>query len=144
MGSPRSVNFLSQRTAEALPGDASVYLISITDGLPAQVSGHWAGLLRLSFHDVEPEWAMPGQRLMDVGQAEAIARLANEAAGVDADIIVHCQAGISRSGAVAFALCEHWRLPFDGEHKECNTHVLNRTRAALARFSPKSTNDPPC
>lgn len=130
---PRSVSFVSRRTVESLSGQEWVYLISITDGDPAALAAGWASVLRLNFHDVEPEWAAADQRLMDAQQAASIARLAHEAAAARADILVHCQAGISRSGAVAYALCERWGLPFDGELRECNTHVVGLVRAALLR-----------
>ena len=90
-------------------------------------------MLRLNFHDVEPEWTSAGQRLMDAQHADLIVRLAKEASAARAEILVHCQSGISRSGAVAYALCERWGLPFDGELRECNIHVLGLVRAALLR-----------
>jgi predicted protein tyrosine phosphatase len=69
----------------------------------------WArpNLLLLRFDDVEdPAFAPSGSRYMDEADAEAVARFV--AADDLRPIIVHCTAGISRSGAIGTALNEYY------------------------------------
>jgi predicted protein tyrosine phosphatase len=126
------VEFVSQRSAEERPGDPRAALVSITDeaGAPASLQAGWAAVLRLAFYDVEPAWARPGQALFSEAQARALWKFVYGLPRQVDTLHVHCRSGISRSGAVARAITERLGLPFDGEEKECNAHVLALLRAA--------------
>lgn len=126
------VEFISQRSAEGRPGDPRAALVSITDEAhtPASLQAGWAAVVRLAFYDVEPAWARPGQALFSEAQARALWDFVHGLPRHVDTLYVHCRSGISRSGAVARAITERFGLPFDGEEKECNAHVLALLRAA--------------
>jgi predicted protein tyrosine phosphatase len=65
--------------------------------------------LQLAFDDIEPTpemMALPGARLMTDDQARAIARFAARHLAEVELFICQCDAGVSRSAAIAAALCE--------------------------------------
>ena len=64
-------------------------------------------ILRLRFHDAVPlPFAMPeGPKLMTRGQASLVWRFVNQHKGQVGTIVVHCEQGMSRSPAVAAAIC---------------------------------------
>jgi predicted protein tyrosine phosphatase len=125
------VEFIAQRSAESRPGDRRAAMVSITDeaDAPASLRAGWGAVLRLAFYDVEPEWARPGQTLFSEAKARAVWGFVHALPGDIETLYVHCRSGISRSGAVARAITERLGLPFDGEEKECNAHVLALLRA---------------
>ena len=128
------VEFISQRSAEGRPGDPRAAMVSITDEAhtPASLQAGWGTVLRLAFYDVEPAWARPGQILFSEAQARVLWDFVHGLPRHLDTLYVHCRSGISRSGAVARAITERLGLPFDGEEKECNAHVL----ALLRRAAP--------
>lgn len=125
------VNFVSRQQAEAfVPGARDFYsLISIADPdvRPALRQG-WKQRLELRFHDLEggpedyeyrmPYAVFPAQEhcdlILDFGRA-ALARGEN--------VLVHCEAGVSRSGAAALAL------------EALGFELFNRDRASCANLS---------
>ena len=128
------VEFISQRVAEARPGHRHAAMVSITDEAhtPASLQAGWGAVLRLAFYDVEPAWARPGQIPFSEAQAGVLWDFVHGLPGHVDTLYVHCRSGISRSGAVARVITECFGLPFDGEEKECNAHVL----ALLRRAAP--------
>ena len=128
------VEFISQRSAEGRPGDPRAAMVSITDEAhtPASLQAGWGAVLRLAFYDVEPAWARPGQIPFSEAQAGVLWDFVHGLPRHLDTLYVHCRSGISRSGAVARAITERLGLPFDGEEKECNAHVL----ALLRRAAP--------
>ena len=72
-------------------------------------AGNLVESLQLAFDDIEPMpegLMLPGARLMTDEQARAIARFAARHAGRVEVFICQCDAGVSRSAAIAAALCE--------------------------------------
>lgn len=99
-----SVIFCNRYYAENLT-EPSV-MISIGDvGQELNLAIQPRQLLRLEFDDVEDDLG-PAYRLFDHRDALKILRFVD--LNKDEDIIVHCEAGISRSAAVAKFLKDHW------------------------------------
>lgn len=126
------IEFISQREAESWIGRKDEAIISVTprETESAELPGEWHDILRLSFHDVEQAWAGPGHVLFAPEQAEAVWGFVERLPSSIRVLCIHCHYGISRSGALALAICERFGLAFDGEEKECNAHVLDLMRKA--------------
>ena len=126
----RKVEFFSQREAEARDGHTDEAIISVTaPRIPdVDLKGKWGAILRLRFDDVEPGWAAPEHLLFGLSQAEAVWAFVQQLPCSVQALYIHCRSGISRSGALAKAISERYELAFEGEEKECNSHVLRLMR----------------
>ena len=105
-----NVTFLSRAMASKhIPVSGSV-LISIHDkSEPKFVPGSgWADVLYLSFHDMDTDTL--GLDMFSTGQARQVLDFAEKHQSC-AQIMVHCQMGQSRSGAVAMFLSEKYAVP---------------------------------
>ena len=132
----RRVLFLSQRRAEPLRPPRAAALISITDphSPPAVLRPGWAAVLRVSFTDTDPA-SFADEPLDAPGTLgdDEVARMAAFAA-LQAHqcrcIVVHCRHGVSRSAAVARAICEAASLPFPPGYASDNRFVYLALRGA--------------
>lgn len=105
-----NVTFLSRAmAAKHIPVAGSV-LISIHDkSEPQFVPGAgWADVLYLSFHDMDVDTL--GLDMFSACQARQVLDFAEKHQSC-AQIVVHCQMGQSRSGAVAMYLSEKYGVP---------------------------------
>jgi len=98
---------------QGLGTDRSCALISVyaTTTSPPRLpkTANLVEALQLAFDDIEPMpdgLTLPGARLMTDEQARAIGRFASRHAGEVEVFICQCDAGVSRSAAIAAALCE--------------------------------------
>ena len=87
-------------------------VISISDpGTPKpriRTDGLCRAILRFRFHDAEPAGNFPTPptiKLMTSGEAREIWEAVQQHRGQIDTIVVHCEAGMSRSPAVAAAIC---------------------------------------
>lgn len=126
----KRVHIMGRREIERIPQwSAPTAVISITDpsvrgptasAATIRCDRNLRGLLRLTFHDLDPvrcpEIAAPGAadefrreqagpEWMTEAQAEAVVAFWRAVRGEVTDLVVHCEAGISRSAGVAAALC---------------------------------------
>lgn len=120
----KSVKFISRREAENSPGMPEWAMISITENAADRADLHgWRDVLRLAFHDIDVIDTSGEYTLMSADQAHQIVdfidRLAPEIAGV----MVHCNAGISRSAAVARWIAGRYSLPFNWQYTLYNKYV---------------------
>jgi hypothetical protein len=135
----RSVTFLSQIDASALTEPH--YVISISDKDEVKFACPHYDVLRLYFEDIEQHSA--GQELFSVNHARQVLKWAKAIPDGGA-VVVHCQAGVSRSAAIAKFLHDnlgYW-LFLDGacygKFDKYNGHVygllrlLDSDRSALA------------
>ncbi len=132
---PRRVQFFSRQVIEGMPhGDPRTALISITDpGDPARLPEGWAAVLRLEFDDITPPFPVlicDGNQHRDLAPFDAsMATQVLEFVGaVPPDvnrIIVHCNAGISRSAAVARFLADYYGYYLHDKGEWANRHVLS-------------------
>jgi predicted protein tyrosine phosphatase len=117
--------------------------------------GNLIGLLRLAFHDTDPvqwrvesptpeEWAASGNAgpvaMTDEQAASALSFWKSTALLIE-DLVIHCEAGISRSAGVAAAICALAELDdrWCYQHHRPNAHV----KAAILRCARKGiSNDP--
>jgi predicted protein tyrosine phosphatase len=129
----RCVDFVSQGTAEGMPAEPSVAMISIsTPGTWEPMLADFEHILRLEFHDVEDDaepWvyfdAEHSRQLIDF-----VERL--HSANDSLNLVVHCKAGISRSPAIALyvAAATGCEMPRRQEAGEANLFVLRVLSAA--------------
>ena len=132
---PRRVQFFSRQVIEGMPhGDPRTALISITDpGDPARLPEGWAAVLRLEFDDITPPFPVlicDGNQHRDLAPFDAsMATQVLEFVGAvlpDVNrIIVHCNAGISRSAAVARFLADDYGYRLHDKAEWANRHVLS-------------------
>lgn len=95
------IQFIPCAEAHRRVGMVDLAIISITTPGQAKTSlkPGWGGVLRLEFADVDD-----GEHAMYRAQAAQIIQFAHQQVLLGRDIIVHCDAGISRSAAVALFL----------------------------------------
>jgi predicted protein tyrosine phosphatase len=127
---PRAkAEIISPKTSEA------IISISVPDD-PAQLSSNWSRsrLLRLQFHDADTEGnvtLMPHQQISDHGRAvlfnerdaRNVIEFVEENKNRVETIYVHCDAGISRSAAIAKFIAGLYKLPFPESYMIYNKHV---------------------
>jgi predicted protein tyrosine phosphatase len=97
---------LSREDAEDYEPDALEICISISDpdAPPARVSSRFAAVLRLNFDDVT-ERGEPSDILFAEDHAREIREFLDSWPSARR-VLVHCNAGVSRSPGVALGLCE--------------------------------------
>ena len=120
-----AVTNLPRREAERTIGIPKLGLISIRDTEEdgADLKGEWGAVLRLHFDDVERGWQ--GYCPMDDSDAVKILDWLDANAPRFSSLFVHCEAGISRSSAVAQFIGEKYGIYVDGREKpRPNQHVL--------------------
>lgn len=130
------VRFTSREGAEDAKPDLCTAVISISDpgSRPVDLKAGWYKVLRVQFHDIDMCKAYGAHLRADilkryspamVEHAETIAHFVHrmKADGVES-IMVHCEAGISRSAAVAKWIADTYHLPSLGPAvKLHNRHV---------------------
>lgn len=97
---------LSRDDAEQYePGRGEICIsISDPDAPPAQVSSRFAAVLRLNFDDVT-ERGEPSDVLFAEDHAREIGEFLDKWPSAER-VVVHCNAGVSRSPGVALGLCD--------------------------------------
>jgi len=144
------VEYMPEEFAEEIdPKEISnrpVGVISITDpGRQANLKPGWADILRLQFNDVDPEYLeslgndAEGKVLFTEQQAKKVVSWINNNKGKLYGVVVHCWAGISRSGAVAKFIADKFGLPFPKERSEfVNRYIYDMLQQAdRGASSPK-------
>jgi len=106
----KEVMFLSQFVAEKVIPQSNWAIISITEpGRIANLHCDWRDILRLQFHDIDA--VTPGLTLFSEDQAKEILTFLDRTKEKCTFLIVHCNAGISRSAAVAKFVSETFKIP---------------------------------
>lgn len=123
------VDFCSREEAQARAGHYAVAIISITDPdspTAALVDGYFS-VLRTSFHDILKP--IDGYRLFDRHEAERMVLYLDwlHSLPYDIQLLCHCEAGVSRSAAVAVFAAALTRAPFPKYPQAtlANRHVLS-------------------
>jgi len=136
---------VGEAEAEKREPDLLTVVVSITEpGRKARLRKGWSDMLRLEFQDYDPApreiegsaIIMPPRKVPDNAilctrsQAARIARFVRKHR--DKNILVHCAAGISRSGAVVDAILQAFPEYEDrGWPRHPNGHVRSLTKRAL-------------
>jgi predicted protein tyrosine phosphatase len=107
------LRILSREAAESYEPRGLEICISISDPAspPAELSGHFAAVLRLAFHDIVAA-ENPMDVLFSPEHATAVVEFVERWRHADR-LVVHCHAGQSRSPGVALGLCDHFGWPAD-------------------------------
>jgi len=114
--------------AERMLGSPLAAVISVTghDKERAALGHRWHSIFRIAFDDVDPV-TFPGSNpdLHPISQDQAT-KIASFVSGLPSSVqtlVIHCKSGISRSGGIAKAVAERFRLRFPVGYKEYNRHV---------------------
>jgi len=125
----KSLEFLSVDEAQAFVPKVQTVAISIlTPGrAPAQLDRNIQDVLRLYFHDGVPYGREPRKvDLFSSEQAQAVIDFLrhHHAQPQPTHLLIHCEAGISRSAAVAVFSASECRVPLNGQFAFLNPWVL--------------------
>lgn len=135
-----AADFLSRRFFEDRVPGARDAVISIGDpdqATPACLSGYdrW---MRSRFLDLDPETCrlhrIPVEKCFSGSQASTMAKFILDTHSLPDpfSVIVHCEAGVSRSAGVVLAIARHARCPLPDRDISCaNTHVTRMLSCAL-------------
>lgn len=136
------VNFVSRQQAEAfVPGTGGFrHLISIADpDVKPTLHDGWAAVLPLSFHDLDAPaesypYRMPYAVFPASQHCASVVDFARGCLERGENVLVHCEAGVSRSAATALAL-EAMGFELQNRHRACcaNARMLELFSAALSR-----------
>lgn len=134
----KNVVFTGRDQAEASIGWPHWAVISITAEQPAALKEGWHNILRLEFDDIDVVGDFDAPKpyiLFNDNHATRIiefAKVVRDSHKVEG-ILVHCQAGISRSAAVAKWIAEKYQLPFVESYALYNKHVYRVLREEMLR-----------
>ena len=125
-----SLEFLSVDEAQAfVPNIQTVAISILTPGrAPAQLHPGIEDVLRLYFHDGVPYGTAPRKvDLFSTEQAQAVIDFLrhHNAQSQPRHLLIHCEAGISRSAAVAVFSASECRVPLNGQFAFLNPWVLS-------------------
>jgi len=114
-------------TAESFEGNRPYLVISITDPKQPEAkipkNENIRGILRVQFDDIDKE--INGYKQIDSYQADQIASFIKHGIRFVDFIVVHCEAGISRSAGVSMAITD-WMIANDMEVREKEYPCANR------------------
>lgn len=127
----KNVVFTGRDQAEASPAWPHWAVISISGMNPAVLKDGWHSVLRLEFDDIDVE--EEPYIIFNELHAEQIIDFVTEACDSHEveGILIHCQAGISRSAAVAKWIAERYELPFPDKYMLFNKHVYRVLRSTM-------------
>jgi predicted protein tyrosine phosphatase len=110
------IKVLDRETAEIISGQIEkhgVFYISITDPnkKPAKINHSEKNILRLNFYDIEEQLVLPDGSIVEPMHKEDAEKvrifLFNNKQDIEL-LIVHCEAGISRSAGMAAAISKYY------------------------------------
>ncbi len=147
----RSINFISEATAVGLKHLPATAMISITNpGETAPLIEGWEKLLRVGVADASYDertiesygrmWPLSSRGFPTKAHAEEIRAFLDQLPTGIETLIIHCGAGVSRSGAVAKYASGRYGLPFPADysrHNEALFRLLEEPTvfdAVLARY----------
>lgn len=125
------VNFIARRSAERihqLPAQLKrVGLVSITnpDLHDADLYDVWHDVLRLKFHDVDRQNNEGTLRIFTEDHADQVLSFLHRNEDTVDGFITHCEAGVSRSAAVAKFIAHIYVLPFPENYPLYNRLVFS-------------------
>lgn len=119
----RHVDFVSAVLAERHPGDSAWAVISISDSdsSPTRLSPTFGRVLRLAFDDLDGEALANGGEgvVFTAAMAELVLQFlrgANQAPNLEG-VLVHCEAGRSKSAAIAIFIAGALGAAFSHERR---------------------------
>jgi predicted protein tyrosine phosphatase len=130
----QTVMFMPRVAAENLWGDQRAAIISITDNVDADLKGCWGDILRLKFNDCTDPLNLKIRRitLFTPEMANNIKEFVEHLCPDVKTLVVHCEAGISRSAAIAVVLAGHYNCKLQGGNTDrANKLVIHILMNAL-------------
>jgi predicted protein tyrosine phosphatase len=119
----KSIQFMPQARAVEVQPSHDKAMISITGpASEAPLKNGWTHLQRLEFHDAD-KVEFEGCLLFDESVAKQVIHFVEGLPEEVEHLIVHCHAGVSRSGAVAKFIAEMKDLPFNHDYPSFNRLV---------------------
>lgn len=139
-----TVDFVSSPRMEALQGEKSLAVISITDpgSSDTRISPEFGPVLRMKFDDLDADSLAAGStgRIFAHGDAERVVSFLDM---LDRDasiqgVVVHCEMGRSRSGAIAwYALSYGGEMANERRIDGFNPLVLDALEAVRGKRLPR-------
>ena len=143
----KKIHFMSRPDAEGITPCSTDAIISISCPFdPANLNIKWAPsqILRLEFNDIDEDELMThlGLKLFSPVDAKQIIDFAEHQKNKIETLFVHCDAGISRSGAVAKFLSEKYNLPFPTSYMLYNKFIYRVLTNTLNNMMWKENYEP--
>lgn len=133
----RTVTFIPREVAEVFPPAKDTHLISIIHPQQARPFHHeeWSGITTLMFDDVTMQ--AKGMLLFDFSHAKKVIDVVNRG---HRHIVVHCEAGMSRSAAVAKWISDNFDYRLFMHHEGIGTdkHYNKLVYDVLDAYTGKS------
>lgn len=144
-----SIRVTDRREAEKWRNGFGVAIISITDtDMPmAKLNGSWSIILRLKFDDIDPKWhahigaIVDQDKCFSAGHAKEILDFVEDVKAMPSvnRLVVHCEHGVSRSGAIGEFLSKRFGISLTSKHDLVpNAYVL---KIMSEEFSRSFQND---
>lgn len=134
----KKVGFISRNMAEGvLPkyeDRASIISINSDNNL-AKLDAGWLNKHYVIFSDIDREYPeYPKEKLFNEEQAIEIIKFIDSIKDDTELMFVHCDAGISRSAAVAKFIADIYELPFNHKYSLYNKHVYSTLWSAYRKM----------
>lgn len=120
---------LSLGKAEQYAPSENGAVISITSSNQdyASIKDGWSSILRVVFDDIDDS-KDESLKIFDVDHANQIINFLDTLPNHVNFLLIHCQAGISRSTAVAKFIADYYQLPYPEKYSLYNKHVYKVLR----------------
>lgn len=119
------VVFVNERAAESMAPTPGCAMISINcPGHETTLKDGWDRVLRLQFHDVDRDMSSEGLTLFNKEHARQIIDFVDEIKDACHLLVVHCSAGISRSGAIATFVSEKFDIRMVPRHAPLHNRLV--------------------
>lgn len=143
MSTLKYVMFTGRVTAENTPGMPDWAIISITDpqhGVPpAKLLSGWYAVHRAGFYDVPHREEERGKlKVCDAQDAKDMIAFVASVAPHVSGIMVHCEGGVSRSGAIAKWIAEAYNLPFNHHYTRYHEDIYWLIREEAIKLKNES------
>ena len=143
-----SIRVTDRREAEKERNGFGGAIISITDtDMPiAKLGGSWSIILRLKFDDIDPKWysdigaVADPSKCFSAGHAKEILDFFEDVNTMPSvnRLVIHCEHGVSRSGAIGEFLSRRFGIPLTSKHDLVpNLYVLKMLNEEFSRRSVK-------
>lgn len=143
-----SIRVTDRREAEKERNGFGAAIISVTDtDMPiAKLNGSWSIILRLKFDDIDPKWYSDIGAVADPSKcfsADHAKEILDFMEGLNtmpsvSRLVVHCEHGVSRSGAIGEFLAKRFGIPLTSKKDLVpNLHVFKMLNEEFFRRSSK-------
>lgn len=120
----------------ASPVGSKIDSVNSGQCVPAKLHTHsWKDILRLEFHDSEPSATDLYRVYFNEAHAVEVIKFLEKHANTEVkNVIVHCDAGVSRSAAISKFAALTYGLPFDERYRQYNKFVFSTLLKATGQI----------